>query len=127
MCEPEANTDWKYSCGEQAFPSASLMHQMPGKAGPETWFINSPLCEGVCACVRVFVPYMIYVAYCFWHWGEKWRWAGRLELCSRKHTHTHTLMEMRTDLTAVPHAGLGYHFLRVQVDQANSIDDHATG
>ena len=43
------------------------------------------------------------------------------------HTHTHTLMEMRTDLTAVPHAGLGYHFLRVQVDQANSIDDHTTG
>ena len=30
------------------------------------------------------------------------------------------------NLTAVPHAGLGYHFLRVQVDQANSIDDHAT-
>ena len=30
-------------------------------------------------------------------------------------THTHTLMDMRTDLTAVPHAGLGYHFLRVQV------------
>ena len=26
-----------------------------------------------------------------------------------------TLMDMRTDLTAVPHAGLGYHFLRVQV------------
>ena len=24
-------------------------------------------------------------------------------------------MDMRTDLTAVPHAGLGYHFLRVQV------------
>ena len=38
-----------------------------------------------------------------------------------------TLMEMRTDLTAVPHAGLGYHFLRVQVDQTNSIDNHATG
>ena len=36
-------------------------------------------------------------------------------------------MEMRTDLTAVPHAGLGYHFLRVQVDQTDSIDDHATG
>ena len=30
-------------------------------------------------------------------------------------TQTHTLMDMRTDLTAVPHAGLGYHFLRVQV------------
>ena len=42
-------------------------------------------------------------------------------------THTHTLMEMRTDLTAAPHAGLGYHFLRAQVDQTNSIDDHATG
>ena len=27
----------------------------------------------------------------------------------------HTLMDMRTDLTAVPHANLGYHFLRVQV------------
>ena len=27
-------------------------------------------------------------------------------------THTHTLMDMRTDLTAVPHAGLGYQFLR---------------
>ena len=26
-----------------------------------------------------------------------------------------TLMDMRTDLTAVPHAGLGYHFLRVHV------------
>ena len=38
-----------------------------------------------------------------------------------------TLMEMRTGLTAVPHAGLGYHFLRVQVDQTDSIDDHATG
>ena len=25
------------------------------------------------------------------------------------------LMDMRTDLTAVPHAGLGYHVLRVQV------------
>ena len=24
-------------------------------------------------------------------------------------------MDMRTDLTAVPHAGLGYHFLRMQV------------
>ena len=24
-------------------------------------------------------------------------------------------MDMRTDLTAVPHAGLGFHFLRVQV------------
>ena len=52
---------------------------------------------------------------------------------SSRHGHTHTdrdsyaLMEMRTDLTAVPHAGLGYHFLRVQVDQTNSIDDHATG
>ena len=30
-------------------------------------------------------------------------------------THTHTLMIMRTELKAVPHAGLGYHFLRVQV------------
>ena len=27
----------------------------------------------------------------------------------------HTLMDMRTELTAVPHAGLGYQFLRVQV------------
>ena len=26
-------------------------------------------------------------------------------------------MDMRTDLTAVPHASLGYHFLRVQVKQ----------
>ena len=24
-------------------------------------------------------------------------------------------MDMHTELTAVPHAGLGYHFLRVQV------------
>ena len=24
-------------------------------------------------------------------------------------------MDMRTDLTAVPHAGLGFHFLRVRV------------
>ena len=30
-------------------------------------------------------------------------------------THTHTLMDMRTELKAVPHASLGYHFLRVQV------------
>ena len=30
-------------------------------------------------------------------------------------THTHTLMDMRTDVIAVPHAGLGFHFLRVQV------------
>ena len=29
--------------------------------------------------------------------------------------HTHTLMDMRTDLIAVPHAGLGFQFLRVQV------------
>ena len=29
-------------------------------------------------------------------------------------THTHT-MDMRTDLTAAPHAGLGFHFLREQV------------
>ena len=28
---------------------------------------------------------------------------------------THTLMDMRTDLTAVPHAGLGFQFLRVHV------------
>ena len=27
----------------------------------------------------------------------------------------HTLMDMRTDLIAVPHAGLGFHFLRVPV------------
>ena len=27
----------------------------------------------------------------------------------------HTLMDMRTDLTAVPHAGLGFHFPRVSV------------
>ena len=26
-----------------------------------------------------------------------------------------TLIEMHTELNAVPHAGLGYHFLRVQV------------
>ena len=31
------------------------------------------------------------------------------------HTYRHTLMIARTDWTAVPHAGLGYHFLRVQV------------
>ena len=29
--------------------------------------------------------------------------------------HTHTLMDMRTELIAVPHAGLGFHFLRVPV------------
>ena len=29
--------------------------------------------------------------------------------------YTHTLIERRTDVNAVPHAGLGYHFLRVQV------------
>ena len=28
---------------------------------------------------------------------------------------SHTLVEMRTDVNAVPHAGLGNHFLRVQV------------
>ena len=28
---------------------------------------------------------------------------------------THTLMDMRTELKAVPHAGLGFHFLRVPV------------
>ena len=28
---------------------------------------------------------------------------------------SHTFIDMRIDLTAVPHAGLGYHFLRVQV------------
>ena len=32
---------------------------------------------------------------------------------TRSDTHTHTLMDMRTDLTAVPHAGLGFHFLRL--------------
>ena len=31
------------------------------------------------------------------------------------HYRRDALMIMRTDLTAVPHAGLGYHFLRVQV------------
>ena len=30
-------------------------------------------------------------------------------------TRPNTLMDMRTDLTAVPHASLGYHFPRVQV------------
>ena len=34
---------------------------------------------------------------------------------SRVGTRPNALMDMRTDLTAVPHAGLGYHFLRVQV------------
>ena len=29
--------------------------------------------------------------------------------------YTHTLMDMRTELKAVPHAGLGFHFLRVPV------------
>ena len=28
---------------------------------------------------------------------------------------THTLMDMHTDLTAVPHAGLGFHFLRTRI------------
>ena len=32
---------------------------------------------------------------------------------SRVGTKPNTLMDMRTDLTAVPHAGLGFHFLRV--------------
>ena len=33
---------------------------------------------------------------------------------SRVGTKPNTLMDMRTDLIAVPHAGLGFHFLRVQ-------------
>ena len=36
-------------------------------------------------------------------------------LANNEETPVHTLMDMRTDLTAVPHAGLGFHFLRVEV------------
>ena len=32
--------------------------------------------------------------------------AHTLGLHQREHTHTHTLMDMRTDVNAVPHAGL---------------------
>ena len=35
--------------------------------------------------------------------------------CKPARAHTHTLTLMHTELKAVPHAGLGYHFLRVQV------------
>ena len=31
------------------------------------------------------------------------------------HTRTHTLEILCTELNAVPHAGLGFHFLRIQV------------
>ena len=31
------------------------------------------------------------------------------------YSHRHTLMDMRTDVIAVPHAGLGFQFLRVSV------------
>ena len=34
---------------------------------------------------------------------------------SNLHTHTHTLRIGCTELKAVPHAGLGFHFLRVRV------------
>ena len=33
-------------------------------------------------------------------------------------------MDMRTDLTAVPHAGLGFHFLRVQVGKPKKEEVH---
>ena len=36
-------------------------------------------------------------------------------LCTGADTHTHTLRILCTELNAVPHAGLGFQFLRVQV------------
>ena len=42
------------------------------------------------------------------------------EAFQKKHKHTHTLMDMRTDLTAVPHAGLEFHFLREHVRTTGS-------
>ena len=32
-------------------------------------------------------------------------------------------MDMRTDLIAVPHAGLGFHFLRVQVGKSKEEEE----
>ena len=40
---------------------------------------------------------------------------GLTAIVTSAQAHAHTLMDMRTDLIAVPHAGLRFHFLRVQV------------
>ena len=36
-------------------------------------------------------------------------------------TRAHTLMDMRTDLIAVPHAGLGFQFLRIPVGNQRNL------
>ena len=48
--------------------------------------------------------------------SQRRRFGGDEAGSSRTLTGRDTLMDMRTDVTAVPHAGLGFHFLRVTVE-----------
>ena len=43
----------------------------------------------------------------------KCKFSGKHSTFTHPLTNPSTLMDMRTDLTAVPHAGLGFQFLRV--------------
>ena len=76
------------------FDSQKQVHQVG-----QTWLPPSRIASLACVCAMAACPLLK-------------KEAIQKEPCDSK---GYTLMIMRTELKAVPHAGLGYHFLRVQV------------